>query len=48
VYAPKLVEMGYLEAATCEQLLRDLEEAGNDEGQFIMAPPVFEIVGEKA
>ncbi len=47
VYAPKLVEMGYLDKADQEQLFRDLDEVAQSDTDFLMAPPVFEIVATK-
>lgn len=47
VYAPKLVEMGYLERAMAEELLRDLDEVAGSQTDFIVVPPVYEIVAIK-
>lgn len=46
-YAPKLVQMGYLERAMCDELLRDLDEIAASEADFIVVPPVFEVVAVK-
>ena len=43
-YAPKLVAMGLLDAADCQELLRDLDEARASDTDFIVLPPVFELI----
>ena len=48
VYTPKLVQMGYLTQEDQEELFRDLDEVGASETDFVAAPPVYEIVAEKA
>ncbi|MGE3109525.1 MAG: methyltransferase domain-containing protein [Phycisphaerales bacterium] len=47
IYAPKLVQMGYLAKLDQEQLFRDLDEAARSDTDFLVAPPVFEIVATK-
>ncbi len=47
IYAPKLVEMGFLARADCEQLLTDLAEVRSSPTDFITLPAVYEIVGVK-
>lgn len=47
IYAPKLVEMGYLAKADQEQLFRDLDDAARSDTDFLQVPPVFEIVATK-
>lgn len=46
-YAPKLVQMGFLAQADCDQLLRDLDEVGQSTTDFVVPPPVFELVAVK-
>lgn len=48
IYAPKLVDMGYLAQADCDQLIRDLDAVKASTSSFAVLPPVFEIIGEKA
>lgn len=48
VYAPKLVQMGRLSQADCDQLMRDLDEAGSRETEFVVCPPVYELIAVKA
>jgi len=47
VYAPKLVQMGFLAKEDQEQLFRDLDEVAASDTDFILVPPVFEIVATK-
>lgn len=47
IYSPKLVEMGYLSRDDQQQLLRDLDEMTRSDTDFILVPPVFEIVATK-
>jgi ubiquinone/menaquinone biosynthesis C-methylase UbiE len=47
IYAPKLVQMGYLTQADQDELLRDLDEISASETDFLVCPPVYEIVAEK-
>lgn len=47
-YAPKLVQMGLLAQADCDELLRDLDEIARSGTDYIVVPPVFEIVAVKA
>lgn len=47
IYAPKLVEMGFLNAADKEELFRDLEEIRQSTTDFVACPPVYEIIAEK-
>ena len=44
-YAPKLVAMGKLSQADCEQGLADLDELEADPHQFFVCPPLFELLG---
>ncbi|MCA3005987.1 MAG: methyltransferase domain-containing protein [Planctomycetaceae bacterium] len=46
-YAPKLVAMGYLAQADCDQLLRDLDAVRTSATDFIVVPPVYQIIAEK-
>lgn len=46
-FAPKLVAMGHLAAADCEQLLADLTVIKASADQFVQCPPVYEIVATK-
>lgn len=46
-YAPKLVGMGLLEQAVCDELLHDLTAASQNPLEFIFCPPVFEIIAVK-
>ncbi|MBC7773017.1 MAG: class I SAM-dependent methyltransferase [Pyrinomonadaceae bacterium] len=47
IYAPKLVQMGFLAKEDQEQLFRDLEEIAHSDTDFIVAPPVYEIIATK-
>ncbi|MBL8757300.1 MAG: methyltransferase domain-containing protein [Phycisphaerae bacterium] len=47
VYAPKLVAMGLLPGADCEQLIRDLDEVKVSTTDFAVLPPVYEVIGER-
>lgn len=47
IYAPKLVEMGYLAKEDQEQLFRDLDEIAGSDTDFVVAPPVYEIMATK-
>ncbi len=46
IYAPKLVAMGLLAQADCEELIRDLDEVKGSTTDFAVLPPVFEVIGE--
>ena len=46
-YAPKLVETGFLRQTDCDELLRDLDEVGQSNTDFVCCPPVYEIIAEK-
>ncbi len=46
-YAPKLVDMGLLEPTDCQALIADLDAIRGSETDYIVVPPVFEIVAEK-
>jgi hypothetical protein len=46
-FAPKLVAMGRLAAADCEQLLRDLDAIRRSESAFVVCPAVYEIVARR-
>jgi hypothetical protein len=39
--------MGYLAQADQEELFRDLDEIAASDTDFILCPPVFEIIAEK-
>ena len=45
-FAPKLVAMGELEQADCDELLADLDRVGAGEG-FLQCPPVYEFVATR-
>ncbi len=47
IYTPKLVQMGYLTQADQEELFRDLQDVATSETDFIMVPPVFELVATR-
>ncbi len=47
IYTPKLVKMGYLTQADQDQLFLDMDEVRGSETDFMMLPPVFEIIAEK-
>ncbi len=47
VYAPKLVQMGYLAQSDCDELLRDLNEIAGSTTDFVVVPPVYEVVAVK-
>lgn len=46
-FAPKLVGMGLLAAADCEQLLADLTAIRASESDFVQCPVVYEVVARK-
>lgn len=46
-YTPKLVAMGYLTQADQDELFRDLDEVALSKTDFLMVPPVFEIIAQK-
>lgn len=46
-YTPKLVEMGYVTKAECDELFRDLDDVARSETDFFFLPPVHEIVAVK-
>ncbi len=46
-YTPKLVQMGYLMQSDADELLRDLAEIERSDTDYVLVPPVFEIVAEK-
>lgn len=46
-FAPKLVAMGLLAAADCEQLLADLTAIRQSEAEFVVCPTVYEVVARK-
>lgn len=46
-YAPKLVAMGRITQADCDQLLRDIADAKASPTSFIVTPPVYELIGTK-
>ncbi|MGQ0628256.1 MAG: methyltransferase domain-containing protein [Phycisphaerales bacterium] len=47
IYAPKLVEMGLLAQSDCDELIRDLETIAGDPTQYVVCPPVYEVIGVK-
>lgn len=47
IYAPKLVQMGFLAKEDQEQLFRELDEIAQSDTDFVVAPPVFEIIATK-
>jgi SAM-dependent methyltransferase len=46
-YAPKLVAMGLLTRQDQDELFRDLDEARDSTSDYIVVPPVFEIIAVK-
>ncbi len=48
IFAPKLVEMGRLTAGDVEELIRDLDEIKGSSTDFIVCPPVYEMIAVKA
>ncbi len=46
-YTPKLVQMGYLMQSDADELMRDLAEIERSDTDYVLVPPVFEIVAEK-
>lgn len=46
-FAPKLVQKGLLAQRDCEQLVSDLQAIRSNPAEFIVCPPVFEIVAER-
>lgn len=46
-FAPKLVGMGLISAADCEQLFADLTAIRNSEGEFVQCPTVYEVIARK-
>ncbi len=46
-YAPKLVEMGLVSRAQCDEALAELDALSADETQFYVCPTVFEIIARK-
>lgn len=46
-YLPKLVESGFLSKQACDDALRDLALAAADDTQFVLVPPVFELIAVK-
>jgi len=47
IYAPKLVQMGLLKQADCDELFADLEQIAKSPTDFVVMPPVFEIIATK-
>ena len=45
-FAPKLVEMGELDQADCDQLMSDLIQIERGEG-FLQCPPVYEFLATR-
>ncbi|MBL8889341.1 MAG: methyltransferase domain-containing protein [Planctomycetaceae bacterium] len=48
IYAPKLVAMGYLSDADCQELLSLIDSIEQDPNRFIHCPTVYEFVFRKA
>lgn len=46
-YAPKLVAMGLITQADCDELLRDLDDVARSTSDFIVCPPVYELIAVK-
>lgn len=46
-FAPKLVTMGLLAAADCQQLLDDLTAIRHSEADYVVCPTVYEVVARK-
>lgn len=46
-FAPKLVAMGLLAAADCEQLFADLAAVRAEPSRFVQCPPVYELIARK-
>lgn len=47
IYAPRLVEMGYLSTADQAEFERDWAQRSNDPATFFVTPPVFDVIGIK-
>ncbi len=47
IYAPKLVEMNLLSQADCDQLMLDLAAVRDSPTDFVMPPPVYELIAVK-
>jgi len=48
IYAPKLVQMGFLPQADCDELIADLDAMKQGTGaSFVQCPPVYELVAIK-
>lgn len=48
IYAPRLVQMGFLKEAEQADFERDWAERTRDPSSFFVTPPVFDIIGVKA
>jgi ubiquinone/menaquinone biosynthesis C-methylase UbiE len=48
IYTPKLVSMGYVTQADCDQVLADLDDLARSTSDYWVCPPVFEIIGVKS
>jgi SAM-dependent methyltransferase len=46
-YAPKLVAMGLITQAQCDEALADLDRIERDPTTFIVCPPVYEVIARK-
>jgi SAM-dependent methyltransferase len=46
-FAPKLVVMGLLSRAECEEALADLAMIERDPARFIVCPPVYEVIAHR-
>jgi len=47
IYAPKLVAMGYLPQADCDELLQLMAQIGRDPHRFVHCPSVYEFIFQK-
>jgi hypothetical protein len=45
IYAPKLVQMGLLAQSDATELLADLADPAGRGVEFVVPPPVFEVIG---
>ncbi|MBY0312465.1 MAG: methyltransferase domain-containing protein [Phycisphaerales bacterium] len=46
-FAPKLVDMGRITREQCDVALAELDQVAADPTQFIVCPPVYEMIAEK-
>lgn len=47
-FLPKLVESGFLSKPDCDAAMKEMAEAVNDDGAFMLLPPVFELIATKS